>query len=144
MGRMAGPLRPPSTLLIFGRRVSTSMAIARKVLTSDTASAPASSAAFANDATSVTLGVSFGITGRLVALRTALTTSKVPCKLQPNWMPPSLMLGHEMLSSMAATPSASDSTLHTSTYSSSVVPQTLTNVRAPRSRSSGSFSLTKR
>ena len=38
------------------------------------------------------------------------------------------MLGQEMLSSMAATPSASDSTLHTSTYSSSVVPQTLTNV----------------
>ncbi len=39
------------------------MAIARNVLTSETASAPASSAARANDATSVTFGVSFGITG---------------------------------------------------------------------------------
>ena len=47
----------------FGRRVSTSIAIARNVFTSDTASAPASSAARANEATSVTFGVSFGITG---------------------------------------------------------------------------------
>ena len=63
------------TLLIFGRRVSTSIAIARKVFTRDTASAPASSAARANEATSVTFGVSFGITGRCVAFLTALTTS---------------------------------------------------------------------
>ena len=41
------------------------------------------------------------------------------------------MFGHEMFSSIAATPSACDSTLQTSTYSSSVVPQTLTKVRAP-------------
>ena len=91
----------------FGRRVSTSMAIARNVLTSEIASAPASSAARANAAGLVTFGVSLGITGRCVALRTALTTSCVPSRLQPNWMPPSLMLGHEMLSSIAATPSAS-------------------------------------
>ena len=84
IGRIAGPLRPPSTLVIFGRRVSTSIAIARNVLTSDTASAPASSAARANDATSVTFGVSFGMTGRCVAFFTALTTSKVPFRLQPN------------------------------------------------------------
>ncbi len=69
---------------IFGRRVSTSMTIARNVLTSDTASAPASSAARANDDTSVTLGVSFGISGSRVTRRTALTTSKVPLRLQPN------------------------------------------------------------
>ena len=65
-------------LVSFGRRVCTSMAIARKVLTSEMASAPASSAARANDATSVTFGVSFGITGSGVTLRTALTTSCVP------------------------------------------------------------------
>ena len=105
IGRIAGPLRPPSTLVSFGRRVSTSMAIARNVLTSDTASAPASSAARANDATSVTFGVSFGMIGSVVTLRTAATTSCVPCRLQPNWMPPSLMFGHEMFSSIAATPS---------------------------------------
>ena len=48
----------------FGRRVSTSIAIARNVLTSDTASAPASSAAFAIALMSVTFGVSFGMTGQ--------------------------------------------------------------------------------
>ena len=89
----------------FGRRVSTSIAIARNVLTSEIASAPASSAARANDATSVTFGVSFGITGSRRHLRIALTTSKVPVRLQPNWMPPSLMFGHEMLTSIAPTPS---------------------------------------
>ena len=75
IGRIAGPLRPPTMLEIFGRRDSTSMTIARNVLTSDTASAPASSAARANEATSVTLGVSLGMTGSLVTFRTALTTS---------------------------------------------------------------------
>ena len=84
IGLIAGPLRPPTTFEIFGLRVSTSITIARNVLTSDTASAPASSAARANDATSVTFGVSFGITGSDVTLRTALTTSKVPLRLQPN------------------------------------------------------------
>ena len=75
---------------IFGRRVSTSMTMARKVLTSDTASAPLSGAALANDGTSVTFGVSFGIIGNAVALRTALTTSNVPVRLQLNRDPSSL------------------------------------------------------
>jgi hypothetical protein len=110
----------------FGRRVSTSIAIARNVLTSETASAPASSAARANDATSVTFGVSFGMIGSVVTLRTALTTSCVPVRLQPNWMPPSLMFGHEMLSSSAPRPRRPDRTRATSQYSSSVVPQMLT------------------
>src|SRR6185436_10454557 len=59
-------------------------------------------------------------------------------------MPPSLMFGHEMFSSMAATPSESDRMRETSTYSSSVVPQTLTMTVAPRARSSGSFSSANR
>src|SRR6266540_3987889 len=75
IGRMAGPLRPPTMFEIFGRRVSTSITIARNVFTSDTASAPASSAARANEATSVTFGVSFGMTGSRVTFRTALVTS---------------------------------------------------------------------
>ena len=49
------------------------------------------------------------------------------------------MFGHEMFSSMAATPSASERIRETSTYSSSVVPQTLTMTVARRARSSGSF-----
>ena len=126
IGRIAGPLRPPTMFDSFGRRVSISIAIARKVLTSDTASAPASSDALANEATSVTFGVSFGITGSDVTFFTALTTSKVPWRLHPNVMPPSLMFGHEMFSSSAATPSASDRIRASSTYSSSVLPQMLT------------------
>ena len=84
------------------------------------------------------------MSGSRVTLRTALTTSYVPRRLQPNWMPPSLMFGHEMFSSMAATPSASDRIRDTSAYSSIVVPQTLTMTVAPRARSSGSFSSTNR
>ena len=42
--------------------------MARNVFTSDTASAPFSSAARANDDTLVTLGVSFGMSGSVVAL----------------------------------------------------------------------------
>jgi hypothetical protein len=129
---------------IFGWRLSTSIASARKVLTSDTASAPASSAARANDAGSVTFGVSLGMSGSVVTLRTAATTSCVPWRLQPNWMPPSLMFGQEMLSSIACTPSASDRMRETSAYSSTVVPQTLTTTVARRSRNSGSFSRTNR
>ena len=41
------------------------------------------------------------MTGRCVTFLTALTTSNVPCRLQPNVMPPSLMFGHEMFSSSA-------------------------------------------
>jgi hypothetical protein len=78
IGRMAGPLSPPTMFESFGRLVSTSIAMARNVLTSETASAPASSAAFAMALTSVTFGVSFGITGSRVAARTAATTSAVP------------------------------------------------------------------
>ena len=120
------------------------MAIARKVLTSETASAPASSAARANDATSVTLGVSFGMTGSGVARRTAATTSCAPCRLQPNVMPPSLMLGQEMLSSSAATPGASDRIRASSAYSCTVVPQMFTITTARWSRSGGSRSSMKR
>src|SRR3984893_4490533 len=144
MGLMAGPLRPPTMFESFGRRVSTSMTMARNVLTRDTASAPASSAARANDATSVTFGVSLGITGNRVTFRTALTTANVPVRLQPKVIPPSLMFGHEMLSSMAATPSASDRMRASSTYSSMVVPQMLTMTVACLTRSSGSFSSTNR
>ena len=75
MGRIAGPLSPPTMFDRRGRRVSTSMAIARNVFTSDTASAPASSAALAIELMSVTFGVSFGMTGSVVTARTARTTS---------------------------------------------------------------------
>src|SRR5581483_9779993 len=59
-------------------------------------------------------------------------------------MPPSLMFGQEMFSSIAATPSASERIFDTSTYSSSVVPQTFTMTVAFRARSSGNCSSTNR
>ena len=46
-----------------------------------------------------------GLTGNDVTFRTALTTSCVPVRLQPKVIPPCLMFGQEMLSSIAATPS---------------------------------------
>ena len=144
IGRMAGPLNPPTTLDSRGRRVSTSMAMARNVLTRDAASAPASRAAAAKAATFATFGVSFGMRGRRVTRRTAATTSCVPCNDEPNIMPPFLMFGQEMFSSIAATPSASSRMRATSVYSSMVEPQMLTMTTAPRSRSGGSFSATKR
>jgi hypothetical protein len=49
------------------------------------------------------------------------------------------MLGHEMFSSMAATPLASDSRRDTWTYSSIVVPQTLTMTVLASRRELGHF-----
>ena len=71
IGLIAGPLSPPKMFDSCGRRVSTSIDIARKVFTKETASAPACSAAFAILAISVTLGLSLGKIGSLVVLRTA-------------------------------------------------------------------------
>ena len=63
-GRTGGPESPPITLPRRGLRVSVSIAMARKVLATTSASAPASSAARAISAMSVTLGV----TRRVAAL----------------------------------------------------------------------------
>ena len=110
------------------------MTIARNVLTSDTASAPAFSDARANEATSVTFARELGMTGSRVTFRTALTTFKGPGGTHPKVMPPSLMFGHEMFSSIAATPSGVRENPWTSKYSSSVVPQMLTMTVVPRAR----------
>ena len=84
IGRMAGPLNPPTMFESFGRRVSTSIAIARNVLTSDTASSPASSAALAIDATSVTFGCSLHGTFDVVSAVRKVTRLPVIPKLTPN------------------------------------------------------------
>jgi len=64
MGLMAGPDKPAVMLAMRGLRVSASMAMATKVLTSEMASAPASCATRAIWAMLVTLGESFTINGR--------------------------------------------------------------------------------
>ena len=63
MGLMAGPLSPPKTLASLGRRVSTSTAMASRVLISEIPSAPPSSAARAISAMSVTFGESLAMSG---------------------------------------------------------------------------------
>ena len=100
---MAGPERPPVTLAIFGRRVRTSIAMPTSVLMSESASAPASSAARAIARMSVTFGDSFGMTGRPVASRAAFTTWYVSFGSVEKSSPPAT-LGHETFNSMPATP----------------------------------------
>ena len=75
IGLMAGPESPAVTLAMRGLRVSASMAMATKVLTSEMASAPASCAMCAICAMLVTLGESFTIRGRRAARFAVVTTS---------------------------------------------------------------------
>jgi len=62
-GRIAGPDRPPSSSPLCRRSLLQSTTIAGRVLMSDIAEAPASSAIFAIRAISVTCGVNLTITG---------------------------------------------------------------------------------
>ena len=64
IGLIAGPESPPVLFAMRGRRVSTSIERDKKVLTRDSASAPAFSAQRAICAMEVTLGESFTIRGR--------------------------------------------------------------------------------
>ena len=48
---------------------------------------------------SVTLGLSFTISGRLVAARHAAVTAAAEAQSVPNAIPPASTLGHEMLTS---------------------------------------------
>ena len=66
---------------------------------SDTASAPAASAARAISVMSVTLGVSLTMSGRFVAARHSPTTFSTEGTWQPMVMPPASTLGHEMFTS---------------------------------------------
>lgn len=98
-GFTAGPDRPPTTRASWGRRRSASMAMPKIVLMSESASAPAASAARAISVTSVTLGVSFTTSGRFVAARQRDTTFSTLAALVPMVMPPASTFGHEMFTS---------------------------------------------
>ncbi len=76
---------------------------------------------------SATLGESFGMTGRRVALRTAATTSWVIAGSPPKAIPPFFTFGQEMLISRPCTPGEPSRIRATSAYSSTVSPQTLTS-----------------
>ena len=125
----------------FGRRVSTSMAIARNVLTSDTASAPASSAARANDATSVTFGVSFGNErqARDLAHRAddVVRAGQAAAELDAAFL--DVRARDVQLDGGDAFGVRQDAR-DFGVFVDACVPQTLTITVAPRARSSGSFS----
>ncbi len=83
IGLMAGPQRPPVRLPRNGLSVSRSRTMALNVLTSDTPSDPASTAARATAVTSLTLGVSLVRSRRRVSGRTAPTTAAVAAGSAP-------------------------------------------------------------
>ena len=99
----SGRLRPGAT------------AIPDSVLIAVRASAPASAMARAIGRMSATLGDSLTSSGRSVARRTAAVTSAAAPASIANWSPPAPTFGHEMLSSMPATPGTPSSRRATST-----------------------------
>ena len=66
-------------------------------------SAPSASTAFAISVMFVTFGVSFTISGLLVAALTAFVTDAAPSQVTPHVAPPALTFGQEMLSSIMST-----------------------------------------
>jgi hypothetical protein len=115
------------------------MAIARKVLTSETASAPASSDARANDATSVTFGVSFGNHWQRRHLLHRADRRRTCREAAAERDAAFLDVRARDVQLERATPSGSDRMRASSTYSSRVLPQMLTMTVARSCRSSGSF-----
>ena len=136
-GRIAGPDSPPVTPARAGRRVSVSMTMPSSVLIMLSPSAPASTTARAISTMSVTSGDSLASTGMRgsVARRTADTTAEAGSAWQAKTWPRSSTLGHEMLTSIAETPSALRSRWARRWYSSTLPPAIDTTARAPRSRS---------
>ena len=123
IGRIAGPDNPPVKFAIRTRRVSTSIASATNVFTSEIACTPASATTFAISLISVTFGDSFTISGRPAA--SAASRHRRDSRYSasgsvPNTIPPWLVFGQLAFSSYIATPSASFSTWITSTQSSIV------------------------
>ena len=87
-----------------GRPVAGSIALAFRVLISETASAPPCSAATATAAGSATFGVSFTISGFAVSGRSASSSAAVSAGCSPT-IRPEWTFGQETLSSIAATSS---------------------------------------
>jgi hypothetical protein len=98
-----------------GRARDGAIAIPDSVFTADSESAPASAMARAIGRTSATLGESLTMSGRSVARRTADVTEAAASASIANWSPPLPTFGHEMLSSMPATPGTPSSRFATST-----------------------------
>ncbi len=85
------------------------MAMPRRVLIRQRASAPASAAAVAISTMLVTLGVSLTMTGSDVAFLTAAVTEAAAFGSVPNSMPPDFTLGQPMFTSRPLTPATPSS-----------------------------------
>ena len=104
------------------------MAIPGMVLVTDRAAAPSAATARAISPMSATVGASLTQTGRSDAATTARVTAAAASGRVPNWIPPALMLGHEMFSSRASMDSSRWRPSVTATYSSTDRPITLTTI----------------
>ena len=122
---MAGPDMPPVLLASSGFLPRRSMRMPSTVLMRLTASAPASSQAFAMSAMLVTLGESLTITGFWTASFTARVTAAAAFGSVPKLMPPPCTFGQEILTSSQPTCPHASSLRQTSTYSSMEKPLTL-------------------
>ena len=105
-GLMAGPESPPVRFARAKRRRSTSIFIPVRVLIREMASAPPASAAFAITVMSVTLGLSFMMTGCFAFSFTARVMASTAFGSCPKAMPPSFTLGQEILISSISTGSS--------------------------------------
>ena len=126
IGLIAGPESPPVIFASHGFPDSTSTFKPTKVLISDKASAPPSSAAKANSVISFTLGESFMIRNLSVTFRTDSTASLSVTGSELNRVPPFSTLGQETFISSASILLTSDNALANSTYSATVSPKKLT------------------
>ena len=102
-GLMAGPDMPPVLLASTKLRLWMSIFMPVRVLIRDSASAPPASAARAISVMSVTLGVSFMMTG---CFATRFTASVTFCTIAGSWpkaFPPSWTFGQEILISSIST-----------------------------------------
>src|SRR5258706_3344574 len=121
---------------LAGRRVDTSIAMPVTVLITAKASLPASMQRRVFSLMSVWLGDILVISGLLVTARQAATTRADISGTLPNCTPPSLMLGQDMLISIASMGESSKRRV-TSTYSSTVEPQALAMKRVSVKSSEG-------
>src|SRR5215469_13022752 len=139
IGLIAGPDSPPVSPARCGRIVSVSMTMPSRVLIIESPSAPADTHALATATMSVTSGDSLANTGRsyLAWPRTASMTAAESSGLAANTRPRCSTFGHEMLTSIAVTPAASDTLAASSAYSATVPPAIETTARAPRESSHG-------
>ena len=124
-GKIAGPEKPPILLAITGCLLRISIRMPSSVLMRDSPSAPASSAALAMDAMSVTLGLSLIYTGLDVTFFTSRVTSATFWQLVPNAMPPPCTLGQETFTSRIPTSFTASMASASRTYSGMLKPETL-------------------